>query len=334
MNKFIIISFFLSIMLNCNELAKAAVCNAVVSGDWSNPATWSCGSQPGCGDLIIIPAGITVSIDVHVNLDENSTPTCSTATVIQVYGTLDFSTGKKMYLACGSSVEIFPGGSMNPGSGGGSSNLLYICQSEQWKAGDGPVTGYSRFGPPVVLSLEFKGMSTKRDYRTLQVKWLTDSEENNTEFRLEFSIDGKTWNQSIIVESIGDHTDEFEYSVEFDQSHDFFFSKYVKLTSIDENSEEKFLTISEVDHPLILATCYPNPVMSGRKIQIQGKGLDDSLDYQLILYNSSGKIHALGTGLGIELSAGKEIEINGESGIYFLEIKGTAQVIREKIIVQ
>jgi len=58
-----------------------------------------------------------------------------------------------MYLACGSSVEIFHNGSINPGSGGGSSNLLYICQTEEWKAGDGPLTGYTRFGPPVVLSL-------------------------------------------------------------------------------------------------------------------------------------------------------------------------------------
>ncbi|TNF46190.1 MAG: T9SS type A sorting domain-containing protein [Bacteroidetes bacterium] len=334
MNKLIIISVFFSIMLNSNEIVSAAVCNAVVSGNWSNPATWSCGSQPGCGDLIIIPAGITLSIDVHVNLDENSTPACSTATIIQVYGTMDFSTGKKMYLACGSSVEIFPGGSMNPGSGGGSSNLLYICQTEEWKAGDGPVTGYTRFGPPVVLSLEFKGMSAKRDQRALEVQWLTGSEANNTGFRLEFSNDGVIWNHSLIIESIGDHTEEYEYAVEFDQSNEFFYSKYVKLTSIDENNHEEFLAISKIDQPLIFFTCFPNPVLNGKKLHVHGDGLEDKLDYQLILYNSSGKIHTVENVSGLELSSGKEIEINGESGMYFLEIKGGSQVIREKIIIQ
>lgn len=334
MNKLIIISIFFSLFLKSNEIARAAVCSAIVSGNWSDPATWSCGAEPGCGDLIIIPAGITVSIDVHVNLDENSTPACSTATIIQVYGTMDFTTGKKMYLACGSSVEIFPGGSMIPGIGGGSSNLLYICQEEEWKAGDGPVFGYTRFGPPVVLSIEFLGLSGNRNQRTLEIKWLIGSESENAGFKLEFSNDGNTWSNSRFVESIGDHTGEYEYSQEYDQNSEFFFSKYVKLSSVDENNNEEFLAISTIEGPQILISCFPNPVISGENIHLNISGLDYESEYQLILYNSAGKVHSVKEGTGRELSEGKEIEIIGESGMYFLEIRGNTEVMREKIIVQ
>jgi|GEM_PF-1683069 hypothetical protein len=69
-------------------------------------------------------------------------------------------------------------------------------------------------------------------------------------------------------------------------------------------------------------------------LDVHGEGLDDKLDYQLILYYSSGKIHSVENASGLEISNGKEIEINGESGMCFLEIKGDLQVLREKIIVQ
>jgi len=107
----------------------AAVCQALANGNWSNPANWSCGSTPGCGDVIIIPASITVNLDIQIDFDETNIPPCFSPTFIQIYGKLHFNPGMKMYLAFGSVVEVMLGGTLEPGAGG-TSNLLYICQPE------------------------------------------------------------------------------------------------------------------------------------------------------------------------------------------------------------
>ncbi len=118
--------FVVSIM--ASVYSNAAICNSLVNGNWSNPANWSCGAFSGCGDIIVIPSGITVTMDMQVDLDENSSPACSAETFIDVSGTLQFVTGNKISLACGSGVEVIPSGSILLGRGGGSSNWLKICE--------------------------------------------------------------------------------------------------------------------------------------------------------------------------------------------------------------
>ena len=44
------------------NLSIAATCISLSSGNWSDPATWSCGVQPSAGDSIIINGGDTVTI--------------------------------------------------------------------------------------------------------------------------------------------------------------------------------------------------------------------------------------------------------------------------------
>lgn len=159
------------VMLQIPKFSNAAFCTALSSGNWSNPAIWSCGTLPGCGDVIEIPAGVLVSVDMQVDLDENSSPVCSTATHIQVFGVLQFVTGNKISLACGSTVEIMPGGSMLPGGGGGSSNWLKICDQIEWKTSDGPVVGYKLFGSPSPLPVEFVSFQVKNEENNFRFEW-------------------------------------------------------------------------------------------------------------------------------------------------------------------
>lgn len=118
--------FIVSIM--ASVYSNVAICNALGNGNWSNPANWSCGAFSACGGIIVIPSGITVTMDMQVDLDENSLPACSAETFIDVSGTLQFVTGNKISLACGSGVEVMPGASMLTGRGGGAPNLLKICE--------------------------------------------------------------------------------------------------------------------------------------------------------------------------------------------------------------
>jgi hypothetical protein len=153
---------------------NAAECTALSSGNWSDPAIWSCGTQPSCGDIVIIPSGISVNVNVQVDLDA---PGCSLSSYIQIHGTLQFVTGNKINLACGSGVEIMPGGQMLPGGGGGSSNWLEICGIIEWRTSDGPQYGYKFFGVPVPLSLEFISMTVGVENKILVIDWVVSDEK-------------------------------------------------------------------------------------------------------------------------------------------------------------
>ena len=67
------------------------------SGDWTDASNWDNG-VPTCGDTVIISPGHTILIQTSVNLDEGSTPACSTAMYIEISGILGFKTGKKLYI--------------------------------------------------------------------------------------------------------------------------------------------------------------------------------------------------------------------------------------------
>ncbi len=50
--------------------AASTTCTAL-GGNWSNPATWSCGHVPGAGENVVIPTGVTVTLDGDISLDSN-----------------------------------------------------------------------------------------------------------------------------------------------------------------------------------------------------------------------------------------------------------------------
>ena len=94
----------------------SATCTATVTGNWENPAVWSCGRVPLCTDNITIPSGFTVTI---TSSQDYNTAGCTTQTmVVSISGVLKFQTGKKLTLPAASIVLIAPGASLQPGGGG------------------------------------------------------------------------------------------------------------------------------------------------------------------------------------------------------------------------
>jgi len=47
--------------------ALAATCTATTSGNWGTASIWSCGGGPGNGDSVVIPNGITVTLNVNTS---------------------------------------------------------------------------------------------------------------------------------------------------------------------------------------------------------------------------------------------------------------------------
>jgi hypothetical protein len=128
-----ILTFLIAIMLSVGAIAKTT--SSVTSGNWNNSATWSNG-VPVAGDIITISTGDVVITQVHINFVGNNTPTS-----LVLDGTLTFKAGKKIYLACGSYFKLNTTGTILKGCGGGNCNLISICGTTEWNAGDGTIIG-------------------------------------------------------------------------------------------------------------------------------------------------------------------------------------------------
>src|SRR5687768_15840297 len=81
----------------------AADITAISSGPWSASSTWSGNVLPGNGDLVIIPAGTTVTID---DVQQYS----SSNMIINVFGTLRLVSPGKIDLDANSIITVHSGG--------------------------------------------------------------------------------------------------------------------------------------------------------------------------------------------------------------------------------
>ncbi len=127
-----------SIILLGSLSSKAVLCVALGNGDWNTAANWSCGVKPGCGDSVVIPAAFTLTIT-----SQQDYSSCASGPNIVIYGVLKFDNGNKLKLPCDARVYIMPGGSIQPGTGGGNSNYIEICNDIVWNAAAGNLTGPS-----------------------------------------------------------------------------------------------------------------------------------------------------------------------------------------------
>jgi len=198
--------FFCLILVS--SFAIASKTTSTTSGNWINSGTWDNG-VPTCGDTVIIAPGHTVLITNNVNLDESSTPACSTAMYIEVRGILGFQTGKKLYTPCGSAVYLTSTGILLKGSGGGNSNLIEVCGTGIWNAGDGNVTGPQYIGSPLPITLKY--FNAELISEVVLLNWVTLSEVNNEEFTIERSTDLNTLTEVVSVPGAGNSREELAY---------------------------------------------------------------------------------------------------------------------------
>lgn len=178
------------LLLSNISISRASITTAQFgANNWTQAASWTNG-VPGCFDTIYIPFGSTMNVNSQIDLT-----LCPNPVFILVEGTLKFNTGQKLNLPTFSMVQVQPGAVVEPGNGGGSSNLIEIGGSVLWTSGNGPLTG------PVsvcefcfiLLGVEYESGYYEIDGRNVDFYWETASENENDYFTLERSTDGKTW---------------------------------------------------------------------------------------------------------------------------------------------
>lgn len=310
-------SLLLSIGMILSTKSFAGVCTATVSGNWNNPAIWSCGTVPGCGDQIVIPAGISVIINTNIDLDEGASPACNSPVQFIVFGTMQFQAGRRIKLSCGSTVEIMVGGQMRHGAGGGASNTLDICGAEEWRAGDGHVPGYRLFGTPSPMPTTLVSFDATIDQNNLTANWTVDSERMVDFYSVQVSNDYTNWTEVATVRSVGDHSASKEYSTSADLTRNN--ATYVRLVVNDLDGTSQTLDTRTVKNETSVEI-YPNPANTTDNIKMLG--LESG---SVIIYDQQGSLVAESS---IENNTLNLSELQLKQGVYHLKIADSGQMIR------
>ena len=231
-----------------------AITNTAITnnGDWNTAGTWSLNRVPASGDDIVIPAGITV----HVNINS---PTYSAMT-IAVNGTLNFGTGQKINLDCDGYVYIGPTGQL---TGGVSGSKINICGSTVWN-GPGPTGGPTGYGT-APLPIELVAFTAVLDKTEVVLKWTTATEENNDYFTIERSRNGISFETMTTIDGAGNSSSEKSYAAK--DASPLEGTSYYRLKQTDFNGTYTYSQLIAVDYQETSSGCvlkvYPNPCMGG-----------------------------------------------------------------------
>ena len=312
------------------QKVSASSGSANSNGDWNNPNIWLFGGSPRTpieGDTVTIPAGIHVGVPANITYATNGL-----RMGIQVYGYLEFQTGKKLSLPCLSFVNIYPGGHLEPGSGGGNSTFISVCGTTEWSAGDGPLTGPASVGNstfPVVL------MDFKANYYSGKVflDWVTSTEINNDYFSVQRSDDNKNYQELEKVRGVGNSSETHFYSSV--DPRPLTGINYYRLCQVDFDGTRTY------SYPVVIKAgaknniiIYPNPSVSGN-ISILFTGSKEE-DYDLEMSNLSGRIVLRKDHLLLHTGVNKlfpDHDIFLSQGTYFISVMLGDETIHQKVVI-
>ena len=250
----LILGGLLILTLKSNSIYATTV-TASVSGSWENGSTWVGGNVPQCGDSVLIGNGKIVQVTTVKDYSS-----CNSSLYISVAGTLNFQTGKKLILPCGSFLNLVTGGKITAGNGGGNSNFIDICSVVVWNAAQGTLNGPLTLptNPLPIQLLHFA--ATTLDYE-IDLIWVTASEVNNAYFVIEKSLDGKSFNEIGKLQGAGTTSTSKTYKLTDSKPVDGI--QYYRLTQIDfDGAQKTFNLVGAKWSDQTDFRVYPNPSSS------------------------------------------------------------------------
>lgn len=304
----------------------------VASGDWESSGSWTGGSVPQNGDTIFIQAGHTITVNTV-----NTTLQSGAAVYLEIYGTLNFATGKKLSLACGSGVALKqgpPAGRITAGSGGGNSNQLTICGNTVWSAADGNKSGPLAYGSP--LPVKLISFNALLDENKVDITWTTASEVNNDYFTIERSKDGKQFEEVAKVKGAGTTNSMMEYfetdyepltgisyyrlkQTDFDGT--FTYSPLVPVNFTAKGSDDKM-------------KIFPNPIASTDRVYVEVPAAE--LETLVVLRDMAGTEHYSKVVLSAQGNQLVAIDLEKKlvPGTYLVVASSNNKIFSEKLIVK
>jgi hypothetical protein len=248
----------------------AVTITASGNGNWGTAGTWSLGRKPTCGDTIVIPAGVTVTVVAQ----ENLVP-CGWPVIIYVSGTWQFTNGNKIDFPCASWVYLTPTGIVKKvTAGGGNSTLISICGFIEWNAGDGVITGTDTLGGHGTLPVTWLSIEANLSGKNVIVNWSTGVEINNEYFVVLRSDDGMSFNEIGKINGAGNSTSTSYYS--FTDTDPLTGISYYKIKQTDYDGAEDVTQAIAIYNPggsigIDQVKVMPNPFSGEAKIVFNAK---------------------------------------------------------------
>jgi hypothetical protein len=331
-------AFQLSACLFCLTFLQAysqqTTITATQSGNWNSTGIWNATPArfPVDGDIIVIPAGITVNFNLNNQGDGTQNNWLDNALII-VYGTLHINQSRKLYLGCSSAIEVYSGGCLS-GTIANNNNdgQVIFCTANNiiWRANNFP--NGQRFGIfsignsvlPVEL-LYFKGEAAQHEIR---LSWTTASEINNHYFLLERSSTSEYWNE--IARMKGSGTSNLRNTYFYTDNNIDASVVYYRLSQIDFDGTTEIIgniAVRTSENPNSEILVMPNPASSSEPIEI------------FLLPVSNGKINILTSDGKIVYqetfnSEQDKIQIqNLKPGLYFIVFDTSEKNLTTKLVV-
>lgn len=294
------------------------------NGNWHSGGTWVGGVAPNCGDSVVILTAHTVTI-----ANQQDYEACGSELKMSVFGTLKFDNGNKLKLPCNSYIYINAGGRIVPGSGGGNSNYIEICNVIVWRASDGMYNTMGCMGCSFLLPIELLKFDVENLENKIAINWSTASEQNTDYFLVERSVDGIEW-KIVTKEKAAENSSHTLYYEVSDETPVFGMS-YYRLRMVEKNLAESYSDIKSVERikKESRMVVFPNP--SHGEITIEC----DSYTISYEVFDLKGKkispnIHKnLQNKISLDFS-------NCDKGVYFINVHTPEdnQYVQNKVIIE
>jgi hypothetical protein len=158
------------------------------SGPWESVSTWNFNGVnrlPNCGDSLIIPNALTVTVNSNIDLSN-----CGQPIYISLGGKLDFNLGYSMKLSCFSTIEVFSGAQIKRTGVGHDNTFIDICNTILYRGSTGNFNGYANLTAGSFLPVSLLSFTADAETEGVNIVWTTASENNNDYYTIERSVDG------------------------------------------------------------------------------------------------------------------------------------------------
>lgn len=212
-------------------IANATVITAIKdNGNWQDKKSWDLNRLPKKGDTIVIPSGISISIDKQITLND---------AFVNVKGNLVMSKKGKLKLNKNSAVELASGATL---VGDDKDQQIEIDKITKYTGTEGIIAGPVRsdvntgknphgFVALSMLPVRFTSFVAKKAGNKVNLSWSTAQEINNNRFEIEKSLDGNDWQTIAMVMGAGTTTTVSDYSYTDQQVKDG--TLYYRIRQVD-----------------------------------------------------------------------------------------------------
>lgn len=211
--------------------ANATVITAINdNGNWKDKKSWDLNRQPKKGDTIVIPAGITITLDKQATLND---------VFVDIKGTLEFKKKGKLKLNKNSAIEIAMSAAI---VGDDKDQQIEIDKITKYTGTEGVIAGPVRadvntgknpngFAALSMLPVRFTSFVAKKAGNKVNLSWSTAQEINNNRFEIEKSLDGDNWQTIAMVLGAGTTNNVSNYSYTDQQVKDG--TLYYRIRQVD-----------------------------------------------------------------------------------------------------